>query len=29
MELTFYCHHYFEVNKVKLHAIEFTDYAII
>jgi hypothetical protein len=28
-EVDLYCHHYFEVNKVKLHAIEFIDYAII
>lgn len=29
VELIFYCHHYFEVKKVKLVIIEFTDYTII
>ena len=29
VEMVFDCHHYFEEKKVKLAAIEFTDYAII
>ena len=29
VEVVFDCHHYFEEKKVKLAAIEFTDYAII
>ena len=29
VELVFYCHNYFENKKVKLDAIEFSDYAIV